>query len=251
MQPAVAGWTGATRVEIRPDAGNDGIGFVAYKVTQTSPSTWHYEYAVYNQNLDRAIQAFGVPLGADATLSNIGFHAPPQHPGWTADGTVGNAGYSSTPWAQNQTASSMTWSTETFAQNQNANAIRWGTMYNFRFDSNKAPVTANATVGFFKTGSPINVAVLAPADLLSNLTLTGRVFSSGTPRGLGIVRITLSDGVNPPRTTYTNSFGFYRFDNITAGVAYTITASKLRHTFTPKQMAINNNLTDVNFVSGQ
>ncbi len=251
MQPAIHAWPGSTRVEIRPDPGNDGIAFIAYKVTQTSPGVWHYEYAIYNQNLDRAIQSFGVPLGSGATLNNIGFHAPPQHPGWANDGTVGNAGYSSAPWTQNQATSSMTWSTETIVQNPNANAIRWGTMYNFRFDSNKPPISANAAVGFFKTGSPITVSVLAPADPVSNLTLSGRVFTSGTPRGLGIVKITLSDGVNPPRTAFTNSFGYYRFDNITGGASYTITASKLRHTFTPKQMAINDHVTNINFVSGQ
>ena len=57
----------------------------------------------------------------------------------------------------------MNWSTETFAQNQNANAIRWGTMYNFRFDSNRPPQAASATIGFFKTGAPITVAIQAPA----------------------------------------------------------------------------------------
>lgn len=251
MQPAVAAWTGSTRVEFRPDPGNDGIGFVAYKVTQTSPGTWHYEYAVYNQNLDRAIQSFAIPLSAAATLSNVGFHAPPQHPGWAADGTAGNAGFSSTPWTQTQTASSMTWNSETFAQNPNANAIRWGTLYNFRFDSNKPPIAANATVGFFKTGPPVNVPLLGPVDAVSNLTLSGRVLTAGTPRGLGMVKITLSDGVTPPRITYTNSFGFYRFDNFAAGLSYTITAVKLRHTFTPRQMAITNSLSDINFIAGQ
>ena len=58
---------------------------------------------------------------------------------------------------------SITWNTETFAQNQNANAIRWGTLYNFRFDADQPPQTANATVGFFKTGSPMMVAIQAPA----------------------------------------------------------------------------------------
>jgi hypothetical protein len=110
---------------------------------------------------------------------------------------------------------------------------------------------ANAAIGFFKTGSPVNVTVLAPADPLTNLTLVGRVFTSGTPRGLGLVRVTLSDGVNPPRTANTSSFGYYRFDGITGGTTYTITAAKLRHTFTPKQMAIIDNLADVNFISGQ
>ncbi len=57
----------------------------------------------------------------------------------------------------------MTWSTDTYAQNPNANAIRWGTLYNFRFDSSRPPTSANATVGFYKTGAPITVAVQAPA----------------------------------------------------------------------------------------
>ena len=156
---AIAAWTGATTVEIKPDPGNDGVGTIAYKVTNPSPGVWHYEYAIYNQNLDRAIQSFSVPVGAGVTLSNIGFHAPPQHPGWAVDGTVGNAGYSSAPWTQTQAGGSMTWSSETFAQNPNANAIRWGTLYNFRFDSNRPPQTVSATIGFFKTGAPITVQV--------------------------------------------------------------------------------------------
>jgi len=164
-KPAVAAWTGATSVQIQPDAANDGIGQVAYKVTNPSPGVWHYEYAVYNQNLDRAIQSFSVPLGVGITVSNIGFHAPPQHPGWTFDGTVGNTGYSSTPWTAVQTLNDLTWGSQTFAQNPNANAIRWGTLYNFRFDSNQPPRTTNATVGFFKTGAPIVVQIQAPTPL--------------------------------------------------------------------------------------
>ncbi len=39
---------------IEPAPGVDGIGIVAYKVTNPSAGVWHYEYAVYNENLDRA-----------------------------------------------------------------------------------------------------------------------------------------------------------------------------------------------------
>jgi hypothetical protein len=63
MQPAVMAWTGATVNQIEPDPGNDGIIFIGYKVTNPSAGVWHYEYGVYNQNLDRAIQSFNVPLG--------------------------------------------------------------------------------------------------------------------------------------------------------------------------------------------
>jgi hypothetical protein len=159
---AITAWTGATINQFEPDPGNDGIGFVAYKVTNPSAGVWHYEYAVYNENLDRSIQSFSVPLGPGITVTNIGFHAPPQQPGWANDGTVGSAGYSSTPWTPAQTSDSLTWNSETFAQNPNANAIRWGTLYNFRFDSNRPPQTTNATIGFFKTGAPMSAPIQGP-----------------------------------------------------------------------------------------
>ena len=158
---------------------------VGYKVTNPSAGVWHYEYAIYNQDLDRAIQSFSVPLGCGVTTSNLGFHAPPQHPGWSADGTVSNSGYSSTPWTSNQTGNAVAWNSQTFAQNQNANAIRWGTLYNFRFDSNKPPQAAMATVGFFKTGAPITVAIQAPTpDACAPLTITTAV-SRKTHGGAG------------------------------------------------------------------
>lgn len=161
--PAIWGWTGATVNRHEPDPGNDGFWFMGYKVTNQSAGVWHYEYAVYNMNLDRAIQSFSVPVGLGVNISNIGFHAPPQEPGWPNDGTDSNQGYSGSPWNVTQTADSITWSSETFAQNQNANAIRWGTLYNFRFDADQPPQTGNASVGFFKTGSPMTVAVQGPA----------------------------------------------------------------------------------------
>ena len=91
-----------------------------------------------------------------------GFHAPLNHPGFPNDGTLGGAGFSNAAWTSNQTTGAVSWSSETFAQNQNANAIRWGTLYNFRFDSDKPPIATNATIGFFKTGTPVTVAILGP-----------------------------------------------------------------------------------------
>jgi hypothetical protein len=95
-------------------------------------------------------------------VSNIGFHAPNNPPGFANDGTVGNTGFSNTAWTPTQGADALTWSTQTFAANANANAIRWGTLYNFRFDSDRPPQTVNATLGFFKTGNPITVQIQAP-----------------------------------------------------------------------------------------
>jgi hypothetical protein len=195
MQPAIRAWTSATVNRIEPDPGNDGIWFMGYKVTNPSAGVWHYEYALYNENLDRAIQSFSVPLGAGVNISNIGFHAPPQHPAWANDGTQNSQGYSSTPWDITQDASSITWNTETFATNQNANAIRWGTLYNFRFDADQPPQAANATVDFFKTATPITVAIQAPVQggtptptPTPTATPTATPRPTPTPRGTPIPR---------------------------------------------------------------
>jgi hypothetical protein len=162
MTAAINAWTGATITSIEPEPGIDGRGFIAYKVTGPVAGVWHYEYAIYNMNLDRAIQFFTVPLGCGITVSNIGFHAPPNHPGFPNDGTLGDAGFSNAAWSSTQTASALSWSSQTFAQNQNANAIRWGTLYNFRFDADQPPQATNAMIGFFKTGSPVLVGIQGP-----------------------------------------------------------------------------------------
>ena len=94
MQPAIQAWaaTNATVNQIEPDPGNDGIWLMGYKITNPSAGVWHYEYALFNMNLDRGIQSFSVALNAGVNVSNIGFHAPPQHPGWANDGTLEEPG---------------------------------------------------------------------------------------------------------------------------------------------------------------
>lgn len=245
---AITAWTGAGFADIIPAAGADGVGIIGYKVTNPSPGVWHYEYAVYNQNLDRAIGSFSVPVGAGVTISNVGFHAPPQHPGWLADGTLNNTGFSSTPWAQSQAGGAMTWSTEAFAQNENANAIRWGTLYNFRFDSNRPPEMMNATVGFFKTGAPITVQVQGPsASPVTIATVSGRVMTSG---GQGIIStVTITNGSNYTRSVKTGSFGYYSFNDVPIGGTYTITVQAKRYTFTPLTVPVADHVANANIVA--
>ncbi|HKP68752.1 MAG TPA: carboxypeptidase-like regulatory domain-containing protein [Pyrinomonadaceae bacterium] len=246
---ALTAWNGASVTRFEPDPGNDGIGFVGYKVTNPSPGVWHYEYAIYNQNIERAIQSFSVPVGAGVTLSNVGFHAPPQHPGWAADGTLNNAGFSNAAWTGSQVGGVITWSSETFAQNQNANAIRWGTLYNFRFDSNRPPQTMNATLGFLKTGNPLTVSVQGPAPVaISSATVSGRV-SRSDGQGIGGVYVFMVDSQNVMRQTISSSFGYYSFQNVPTGLSYTFGATSKRYHFPdPTVVSVNDNIANLNFV---
>jgi hypothetical protein len=221
MQPAIMAWTGATFQQVKPAPGVDGIAVLGYKVTNPSAGVWHYDYAIYNENMDRAVQSFSVPLGNGITISNLGFHAPPQEPGWANDGTQNNQGFSSTPWSPVQTAGNVNWSCETFAQNQNANAIRWGTLYNFRFDSNQPPTNANATLGFFKTGDPITVGIQAPTPQ-NPLQLT-TVVSLKTHGSAGDFDVALplsgSPGVECRSTGGNHTFVFTLTNNVVSGNA--------------------------------
>ena len=174
-KPAIYAWTGASLTELKPDPANDGIAILGYKVTNPSPGVWHYEYAIYNMNLDRGISSFEIPVGTGVNLTNVGFHAPPQHPGWTFDGTTNNAGYSGAPWTQIESGGYLGWRSDSFAVDPNANAVRWGTLYNIRFDSNRPPILTQARIGFYKTGEPIFVRVHGPAS--------GDVTCSRTPSG--------------------------------------------------------------------
>ncbi len=175
LQPAITGWTGASIKRIEPAPGVDGQGFVGYKVTGPVNGVYHYEYAINNENLDRAVREFSVPLACGVEVTNVGFHAPLNHPGSSNDGTVSSAGYSNTPWAATQANNALTWSTDTFQQNPNANAIRWGTLYNFRFDSTQPPVEQQAVIGFYKTGEPITISVQVPSSPCAPLALTSAV----------------------------------------------------------------------------
>ena len=245
-KPAITAWNGAALMQFEPEPGADGVGIVAYKVTNPSPGVWRYEYAVYNENLDRAINSFSIPIGSGASVTNLGFHAPPQHPGWAFDGTTGDAGYSSAPWTPAQNATSITWATETFAQNPNANAIRWGTLYNFRFESNRPPQAVNATVGFFKTGQPITVAVQGPSAAASvNVVVSGRVGT--TFKGLLDARVVLTNAQGQARTVYTNTFGYFRFDNVLSNQTYTVSVAKRHYIFAPQQITPAADLTNMSF----
>ena len=122
--------------------GPEGVFIVAAKASDLGGGQWHYEYAIQNLTNHRSAQSFVVPVQPGATISNVGFH----------DVDYDHEPFDGTDWTATVTSSSITWATETFATNPNANALRWGTLYNFRFDADVAPGTANATINLFKSG---------------------------------------------------------------------------------------------------
>src|SRR5689334_15014428 len=142
------------------DIPGDGRVVLAWKVTDLGGGLWHYEYALFNLNSDRSIQALNVPRGDGVSITNIGFHDVAYHDG---DGP-GSVNFDGTDWTATNGASSLTWATSTFAQNESANALRWGTMYNFRFDANVAPASGMLTLSTFKTVGSVSVQAEVPGN---------------------------------------------------------------------------------------
>ncbi len=141
------------------DVPNDGRYWVGYKVSDNGDGTYHYEYAVFNLDSDRAGRYFRVDVGNGATISNNDFHSPEYN------GEI----FDNTPWGFEIDANGRAkWSSpQSHSQNPNTNALRFGTLYNFAFDSDGAPVEGNARLQLFKSGTPgfMTINVLVPGDV--------------------------------------------------------------------------------------
>jgi hypothetical protein len=154
QEPAIMAWEDV-------DPGVTILGFtdtargrfnLGYRVTDNGDGTWHYEYALHNMNSDWGASSFAVPIPAGVTVTNIDFHDVDYHSGEP---------YSGTDWGVTIGGGQVEWATQSEAENVNANALRWGTLYNFRFDADAAPQSANIVIGHFKTAAPPSMTVVA------------------------------------------------------------------------------------------
>jgi hypothetical protein len=110
------------------------------------------------------------------------------------------------------------------------------------------PTSANtATNSFTLAGvnsfSDWSLGLIA-APTAANVSISGRVLSSDG-RTLSNAAVTLqpTDG-GAVRTTRSNSFGFYRFNDVIVGQSYVVSASAKGQTFSPAVIAVVDNVAD-------
>jgi len=162
---------------------------VASKASDNGDGTWHYEYAVQNLNSDRAMDGFSVPVDPSATITNIGFHDVFYHSGdGQTSATITDQGTSrdGTDWNGVKNGGAVEWTMTDIGLN--SNALLWGTMYNFRFDANRAPAATNpdATLDLWRAGSPGSVTAavqgpeVGPQDCQPNGTEDSIDIANGT-----------------------------------------------------------------------
>ncbi|MFL6373480.1 MAG: carboxypeptidase regulatory-like domain-containing protein [Pyrinomonadaceae bacterium] len=84
----------------------------------------------------------------------------------------------------------------------------------------------------------------------AGVSISGRVLSSsgGGVRG-AVVSIIDTRGIQ--RTTITNAFGYYMFDNVQSGQNFVMRATARGFSFNPKTLNVTDAIADVDFVSGQ
>jgi len=170
MEPGLAAWRvvdpGVTLVELSVPEGTlapyDGEArlWLGARVTDLGGGVWHYEYALFNQNSERAIGGFRVPLADGSTASNVGFRDVPYLGG---DG-LGGLDRDGTDWTALHAGGELAWSTVPFAVDPNSNALRWESTYNFRFDANVGPVLGDLTITQYKVVHDVVVSGVPVPD---------------------------------------------------------------------------------------
>jgi hypothetical protein len=82
----------------------------------------------------------------------------------------------------------------------------------------------------------------------AGVQVSGRVMrSSGIPVSGAIVTIT--DNTGGTRTTRTNPFGYFTFDDIIVGQTYIVSVQSKQYQFAPRSISVGDAVADLNFVS--
>jgi Subtilase family/Carboxypeptidase regulatory-like domain len=103
------------------------------------------------------------------------------------------------------------------------------------------------------TGTPYTLDVSGlrlAAPTAAAVSVSGRV-TTGAGIGIGSASVTLAGQSGPSRTVRTNPFGYYRFDDVSAGQTYMVSVSAKRYRFAPRTITVGDDLTEVDFTPNE
>lgn len=128
------------------------------------------------------------------------------------------------------------------------------------------PSNGNTTLAFDQRGTPfarivdgdgngtaivdIGAFEVQMAPTAAPVSVSGRVMTA-SGRGIGKVRLTLTDSSGNVRIATTSAFGYYRFEDVRAGETYILSAAAKRYAFSQQTRVLNvNQVTDaVDFIA--
>lgn len=82
----------------------------------------------------------------------------------------------------------------------------------------------------------------------ASVSIGGRVLTD-FGRGVAKARVSLTDSNGETRTTLTNPFGYYWFEEVAAGETYVFSVSHKRYSFAPQVLSVTEEISDLNFTA--
>jgi uncharacterized delta-60 repeat protein len=91
---------------------------------------------------------------------------------------------------------------------------------------------------------------LAAAPTAATVSVSGQVLKTN---GIGISNATvkLTDSNGLPKTVRTNSFGYYRFEEVPVGETYLLEVRHKTFNFAPQIVTVNEDISDLNFIANE
>ncbi|MEJ7623641.1 MAG: carboxypeptidase regulatory-like domain-containing protein, partial [Pyrinomonadaceae bacterium] len=85
----------------------------------------------------------------------------------------------------------------------------------------------------------------------ASVTVGGRVTTAARAGGVARARVTLTYMTGETRTALTNSFGYYRFENVAAGQTYIFEVRHKRSQFAPQVITVTDEIDNLDFTAAQ
>lgn len=191
LGPALDAWSGAQRTIFQTEPKTDGRAHLSVKVTDNGNGTWHYQYAIYNHDMNRKVGSFSLPLDPAVTITNVEFEA------FETELDTITADFKNDPWTVSFAGEAITFSTTPHVTDPLSNPLRWGTLFNLGFDADAAPVETTATLGIFEPGNPNELTGVTqgpPAPPLGTPLLRGDCDANGVYNPLADATFLLNFG---------------------------------------------------------
>lgn len=113
-----------------------------------------------------------------------------------------------------------------------------------------APPASGSFTTFITNNTTVRCSTdgIAMGTTAASISISGKVLTANG-RGLANASIYLTDSQGNTRVARTNSFGYYRFNDIAVGQTVIVTVVSKRYQFAPRVVNVTEEFSDLNFAA--